>query len=157
MTSDNQNECRGVLQLPYDIRSLNVLRAFITESLGILNIPAADIESFLLASEEIGSYILFNHISPAADELITVKYRLLPDSVLEFEFHYMGNPIRKDEVATYRQSDSSDSNLDKLWYHLVKNMADDVNLINLGNDGWRIIFRKKVEGAYYIRPVSIHI
>ncbi len=148
---ETDNICRGILQLPYDIRSLNVLRVFISESLGILNVSVNQIETFLLAAEEIGSYIIFNHISPADDELITAKYQLLPDSVLEFEFHYMGNPIRKDEVATYKQSDSSDDNLDKLWYHLVKNIADDVKLINLGNDGWRIIFNKRIEGACYIR------
>lgn len=156
-----QNEtklCQGILQLPYDIRSLNVLRVFISESLNILNITQKEMQPFQLAAEEICSYILFNHISPDDEELIMVKYHLLQDSILEFEFHYMGTPIRKDEVATYKDADASDDNLDKLWYHLVEGLTDNVKLINLGNDGWRIIFSKKIAGAHYIRraPQELH-
>ena len=149
--NENSSLCVSALQLPYDHRSLDVLRNYISSVFDMLSASSKDKHIFSLAGEEVLSFVLLNHVSPFDNELIMVKYSFSRESEVKFEFQYMGIPIREERVASFEKENASEENLDKLWYHLVESMMDKFQFINLGNDGWRIIFSKKIEGEYHAR------
>lgn len=153
MEKNREELCKSILHLPYDLRSLKMLKSFISDTLDITTITPNDKDNFFLAAEEVFSFVLFNHISPSEDELIKVQFSFSSDSEVEYEFQYMGTPIRPDEIATFEKENVSDDNLDKLWYYLVESIMDKVEFINLGNDGWQIKFSKKIDGAFYTRQL----
>lgn len=147
----------GEVHLAYDIRSLEILNKFLTGILEMLGTSIKTQQNIQVIAEEILAHVLFNHKSPAENELVVVKSRFLAEESLELQFHYMGKPIRKNELLQYNKNDFSDDNLDKLWCLLARKLSDSFEIINLGNDGWRIICSKKLEGAFYSKRMPENI
>ncbi len=146
----------GELHIAYDIRSLNILNDFLAGIIRLLSASPGEEKNLQLIAEEIFTHVLYNHTVVTPKEMIIVHCRFNnAKSLLELDFHYMGKPIRKDDVVQYNRSDISSENIEKLWCFLARELSDSFEIINRGNDGWRIVCAKKLEGAFYSRHIPI--
>jgi len=130
------------LALPYKMEFLNMVVAFVVEMGQSLGADEKEKGHLRLAAEEVFNYIMEAFPASDSEEVFYLRGEEEGDAV-KFTFSYHSTPINVRATPEFAVSDM-EATLGGLGLSLAKQVTDSFECINCGNDGWVIVFTKRV-------------
>lgn len=127
----------------HDIKAISIIRAFMAETGRFFGAGEMEVQQLELASEEAAAFII-NALLPDAGESFHISCHPFAQG-LSFHFVNRGLPVDEESMPVYDSKNPSDS-LAGLPFFLIESVTDAVCFQNRGNDGWVLVFEKRLKG-----------
>jgi anti-sigma regulatory factor (Ser/Thr protein kinase) len=126
----------------HDIRAIGIIRSFVAQTGRFFGADEKEVQQLKLASEEAAAFII-DALLPDKDESFKIECRPI-DQGLSFYFENKGLPVDEENLPVYDSKSPTDS-MDGLPFFLIESLTDAVQFQNRGNDGWVLIFEKRLK------------
>ena len=130
------------LTIPYRLELLHVVTSFVSETGKSLGASEQEAFRLSLAAEEVFAYIMEAFPAAENDALFYLRCQEEADGV-RYSFSNHGKPLNVRATPKFDASDI-ESTIDGLGLSLARQMTDGFEFINCGNDGWLIVFYKRL-------------
>ena len=137
----------------HDIRAISIIRTFVAETGRFFGASESEVQQLELASEEAAAFII-NALLPDADENFKISCKPFVQG-LAFHFENRGLPVDEENMPVYDSKNPSDS-LDGLPFFLIESVTDAVRFQNRGNEGWVLVFEKRLAAFRSLKPEEEH-
>ena len=126
----------------HDIRAIGIIRSFVAQTGRFFGADEKEVQQLKLASEEAAAFII-DALLPDKDESFKIECRPIEQG-LSFYFENKGLPVDEENLPVYDSKSPTDS-MDGLPFFLIESLTDAVQFQNRGNDGWVLIFEKRLK------------
>lgn len=126
----------------HDVRAIGIIRAFVAETGRFFGANDAEVAQLELAAEEAAGFII-SALLPDKDESFKIECKPIGQGI-SFYFENKGMPVDEENLPVYDSKNVSDS-LDGLPFFLIESVADAVQFQNRGNEGWVLVFEKRLK------------
>jgi len=133
----------------HDIRAISVIRTFVAETGRFFGASQTEVQQLELASEEAAAFII-NALLPDADENFRIVCQPIAQG-LSFHFENKGLPVDEENMPVYNSKNPTDS-MDGLPFFLIESVTDSVKFQNRGNEGWVLVFEKRLNAFKSLDP-----
>jgi len=133
----------------HDIRAISIIRTFVAETGRFFGANETEVQQLELASEEASAFII-NALLPDADENFRIVCQPIAQG-LSFHFENRGLPVDEENMPVYDSKNPTDS-LAGLPFFLIESVTDAVRFQNRGNDGWVLVFEKRLNAFKSLEP-----
>lgn len=137
----------------HDIRAISIIRTFVAETGRFFGASESEVQQLELASEEAAAFII-NALLPDADENFKISCKPFAQG-LAFHFENRGLPVDEENMPVYDSKNPVDS-LDGLPFFLIESVTDAVRFQNRGNEGWVLVFEKRLTAFRSLKPEEEH-
>ncbi len=130
------------LETYYHIRSIPVIRNFITEAANFFGATNRECYELQLAAEEAANHIIANYVGNPND-IFEIFVEIDPiNQIFRIIMVNKGLPVNEDGIPEYTV-EQPEKSIDGLQFYLIKRSVDKFYFLNCGKDGWRTIIEKK--------------
>jgi anti-sigma regulatory factor (Ser/Thr protein kinase) len=126
----------------HDIRAIDIIRSFVAQTGHFFGADEKEMQQLKLASEEAAAFII-NALLPDKDENFKIECKPIEQG-LSFYFENKGLPVDEENLPVYDSKSPTDS-MDGLPFFLIETLTDAVQFQNRGNDGWVLVFEKRLK------------
>jgi len=126
----------------HDVRAIGIIRAFISETGRFFGADEGEVQQLELAAEEAAGFII-SSLLPDRDENFMIACKPIVQG-LSFHFENRGLPVDEESLRVYDSKNPSDS-MEGLPFFLMESVTDAVQFQNRGNEGWVLVFEKRLK------------
>jgi len=126
----------------HDIQAISIIRAYVAETGRFFGANDTEIHQLELAAEEAAAFII-NALLPDKDEHFKIACNPIGQG-LSFYFENKGLPVDEENLPIYDSKNPTDS-MAGLPFFLLESLTDAVQFQNRGNEGWVLIFEKRLK------------
>ena len=137
----------------HDIRAISIIRTFVAETGLFFGANANEVQQLALAAEEAAGFII-NALLPDTDENFKISCKPIMQG-LSFHFENRGLPVDEENMPVY-DSKNPGSSLEGLPFFLIESVTDAVRFQNRGNEGWVLVFEKRLTAFRSLKPEEEH-
>lgn len=139
------NSCffSSYLKISYDKRFITTAIDMVKSLAKLSGANEREILHLTMLVEDSLVFIIDKYIDDKLKAHIEIGYMLFDDNKVVLEFSDMGTPIHKDQIPEFNINNND--SIDGLWLHMVQQISDKFEIVNLLNKGWVIRVEKIIE------------
>lgn len=141
------------VKVPYDLRFLPSVLDWAMQVSELSGGDSKENDNLRLALEETLTFVITAYPDAEQWEQVRVDFSLLTSGFVELTIANAGPPVHISRIPSYDPNAPEDS-MDGLWYFLARSVVDDLEFMNLGTDGWRVVIRKLLASPLIVTPAE---
>ena len=126
----------------HDIQAISIIRAYVAETGRFFGANDTEVQQLEMAAEEAAAFII-DALLPDKDEPFKIECKPIEQG-LSFYFENKGLPVDEENLPVY-DSKNPTASMDGLSFFLIESLTDAVQFQNKGNDGWVLLFEKRLK------------
>lgn len=135
------------LKISYDKRFIPTAIDTVKNLAALSGADEKEIYHLSMLAEESLVFIIDKYIDDKLKAHIDLGFMLFSDGRVVLELSDTGTPIHKETIPEFN-IDKEDT-VDGLWFHMVQQLSDSFEIINLLNKGWVIRIEKKIKDVSF--------